>query len=54
MFIVNTSWRLGQMAHTSNPLFRYCIKKFWQMAPDSVFGKQERKINDLPYTELLN
>jgi 2-polyprenyl-6-methoxyphenol hydroxylase-like FAD-dependent oxidoreductase len=54
MLVVNTSWRLGQMAHTKNPLLQYSYKKFWQFAPDWVFKKQEMKINDLSYTETLN
>ena len=50
MFIVNTSWRLGKMAHTNNPLLKYAFKKFWQLAPAQIFKKQEQKINDLTYT----
>lgn len=51
MFVVNTSWRLGQMAHSKNPIFQYFFKKFWQMAPDRIFKNQEAKINDLSYLE---
>lgn len=54
MFVVNTSWRLGQMAHTNNPLLQYCFKKFWQLAPAGLFKRQEKKINDLSYTEAIN
>jgi 2-polyprenyl-6-methoxyphenol hydroxylase-like FAD-dependent oxidoreductase len=54
MFVVNTSWTLGQMAHTNNPLLHYFFNKFWEMAPDWVFRKQEKKINDLSYTETMN
>jgi 2-polyprenyl-6-methoxyphenol hydroxylase-like FAD-dependent oxidoreductase len=54
MFVVNTSWTLGQMAHTNNPLLHYFFNKFWEMAPDWVFKKQEKKINDLSYTETMN
>jgi hypothetical protein len=53
MLVVNTLWGLGQMAHTTNPLLQYSFKKFWQMAPDWVFKKQEMKINDLSYTETI-
>lgn len=53
MYIVNTSWRLGIMAHTNNDLLRYCFKKFWQLAPAAIFKKQEQKINDLSYTEKI-
>jgi 2-polyprenyl-6-methoxyphenol hydroxylase-like FAD-dependent oxidoreductase len=54
MLVVNTSWRLGQMAHTKNPLLQYALKKFWQMAPDRIFKKQEMKINDLSYTDTIH
>lgn len=54
MFVVNTSWRLGQMAHHPNPLLQYLCKKFWQIAPDWLFKKQEARINDLSYTETIN
>ncbi|WP_223847094.1 FAD-dependent monooxygenase [Hymenobacter montanus] len=54
MLVVNTSWRLGQMAHTANPFLQYLFKKFWRFAPDSLFKKQEKVINDLSYTEKIN
>jgi 2-polyprenyl-6-methoxyphenol hydroxylase-like FAD-dependent oxidoreductase len=53
MFVVNTSWRLGMMAHTNSNFLQYCFKKFWQWAPAGVFKKQELKINDLSYTEII-
>jgi 2-polyprenyl-6-methoxyphenol hydroxylase-like FAD-dependent oxidoreductase len=53
MFVVNTSWRLGKMAHTNNPLLQYAFKKFWQLAPARVFKTQEQKINDLSYAEKI-
>ena len=54
MFVVNTSWRLGKMAHTKNPVLYYFFKKFWIIAPDWLFKKQENKINDLSYTKKIN
>ena len=53
MYVVNTSWRLGMMAHTNNNFLQYCFKKFWQLAPAAVFKKQEQKINDLSYAEAI-
>jgi 2-polyprenyl-6-methoxyphenol hydroxylase-like FAD-dependent oxidoreductase len=53
MFVVNTSWRLGKMAHPNNQFLQYCFKKFWQLAPAQVFKNQEQKINDLSYTETI-
>jgi 2-polyprenyl-6-methoxyphenol hydroxylase-like FAD-dependent oxidoreductase len=53
MFVVNTSWRLGQMAHSGNPILKYVYKKFWQYAPARIFKKQEKRINDLSYTETI-
>jgi 2-polyprenyl-6-methoxyphenol hydroxylase-like FAD-dependent oxidoreductase len=51
MFVVNTSWTLGKMAHTNNKLLQYSFKKFWKLAPAWVFKRQERKINNLSYTD---
>ena len=53
MFVVNTSWKLGQMAHSRNPLLKYFYRKFWELAPAGVFRKQEKRINDLSYTEKI-
>ena len=53
MFVVNTSWKIGKMAHTNNSFLQYCYKKFWQLAPAGLFKKQEQKINDLSYTERI-
>ena len=53
MFVVNTSWNLGMMAHTDNTFLQYCFKKLWQLAPSSVFKRQEKKINDLSYLEKI-
>lgn len=46
-FIVNTSWRFGQIAH--NPLSSYIARYFFKYAPHSSFIKLERKLNDLSY-----
>ncbi|HEX8349823.1 MAG TPA: FAD-dependent monooxygenase [Hymenobacter sp.] len=54
MLVVNTSWRLGQMAHTANPLLQQLFKQFWRFAPDSLFKKQEQAINDLSYTQAID
>lgn len=53
MFIVNTSWQLGQMAHTNSSFMYSLYKLFWKIAPDKLFTKQERKINDLSYMDWL-
>ena len=53
MFVVNTSWMLGKMAHTNNNFLQYCFRKFWQFTPAGIFKKQEQKINDLSYTEKI-
>jgi 2-polyprenyl-6-methoxyphenol hydroxylase-like FAD-dependent oxidoreductase len=44
MLVVNTSWRLGKMAHTKNPLLYFLFKKIFQKAPDSIFKNRKRKL----------
>jgi 2-polyprenyl-6-methoxyphenol hydroxylase-like FAD-dependent oxidoreductase len=54
MFIVNTSWKLGKMAHSKSFLLYNLYKLFWKVAPDNLFTKQEKKINDLSYMDSLH
>jgi 2-polyprenyl-6-methoxyphenol hydroxylase-like FAD-dependent oxidoreductase len=53
MFIVNTSWKLGQMAHSKSFLLYNLYKLFWKIAPDKIFTDKEKKINDLSYIDSL-
>jgi 2-polyprenyl-6-methoxyphenol hydroxylase-like FAD-dependent oxidoreductase len=53
MFVVNTSWKLGQMAHAQNMFLKYVYRIFWQFAPAGIFRKQEERINNLSYMEKI-
>jgi 2-polyprenyl-6-methoxyphenol hydroxylase-like FAD-dependent oxidoreductase len=53
MFVVNTSWRLGEMAHSKNAFLRFLYLKLWQFIPARIFKQQEKKLNDLSYNEMI-
>jgi len=46
-FIVNTSWRLGKIAHS--PFSSHLAKYFFKYAPNSIISGLEKKLNDLSY-----
>jgi 2-polyprenyl-6-methoxyphenol hydroxylase-like FAD-dependent oxidoreductase len=50
-FVVNTSWKLGKLAHSGNPLLDFACKAFLSFAPDRFFTRQEAYLNDLSYLQ---
>lgn len=49
MYVVNTSWKLGQMAHQGSKIKYFLSKQAWRFIPDGVLKKSERFINDVSY-----
>lgn len=49
MYVVNTSWKLGQMAHEGSKIKYFLSKHAWRFIPGGVFKKSERFINDIKY-----
>lgn len=49
MYVVNTSWKIGQMAHQGSKLKYFLSKQAWRFIPDGMLKKSERFINDISY-----
>ncbi len=50
-YVVDTSWKLGKLAHSGNPLFDLAYKAVLRYAPDRFFTHPEAYINDLSYLQ---
>ena len=52
-FVVETSWKLGKLAHSGNPLFDLAYKAILRYAPDRFFTRPEAYLNDLSYLQSI-
>ncbi|GLR19956.1 hypothetical protein [Portibacter lacus] len=45
--VVKTSWKIGKVAHLSNPILRRLRNQALRMTPDSVSRKQNEMLYEL-------
>jgi len=52
--IINTSWKLGVAAHSSNPIVHHFYRFILEHSPAPFIRYQERKLNDIAYLKKLD